>query len=157
MEFADCVLGSLPTKESFPELLKRAGKYMVNDPIADLLIQIKNGYMAHLKKVSIPYSFIKEKIAGILAHEGFISSFDVREENKNKQIHIVLSYKEKDAAITDVVRVSKPGRRVYESFTKLKPVLGGRGILVLSTSKGIMTNKQAKKQKIGGEVLCKIW
>lgn len=130
---------------------------MVNDPIADLLIQVKNGYMAHLKKVSIPYSVIKEKITSILATEGFISGFDVKEENKNKQIHIVLSYKEKDAVITNVLRVSKPGRRVYEPFSNLKRVLGGRGIQIISTSKGLMTDKQAKRQKIGGEVLCKIW
>ena len=113
--------------------------------------------MAHLKEVNVPYSIIKEKIAGILTNEGFISGCDVSEKNKNKQIHIVLSYKEKDAAITDVLRVSKPGRRVYEPFTNLKRVLGGRGIQIISTSKGLMTDKQAKKQKIGGEVLCKIW
>lgn len=113
--------------------------------------------MAHLKKVNIPYSQMKERISLILAREGFISNFEVKEENKKKGIHITLSYKDKDGAITDIRRVSKPGRRVYEPFTNLKSVLGGRGIQILSTSKGLMTDKEAKKQKIGGEVLCKIW
>lgn len=130
---------------------------MVSDPIADMLAQIKNASMAHLPKVTLPHSNMKEKVAVILAREGYVGSVDITGELPKKQMVITLKYESKKSVITDVKRKSKPGFRRYVAKQDIPTVLGGMGLAILSTSQGIMTGKEAKKQGIGGELLCEIW
>lgn len=128
---------------------------MVSDSISDLLIQIKNGYLAKKPVISIPYFKLGEDLAGVLSKRGYIG--EVKSDLKSKKIIVTLLYKKKRPALTGIKRVSKPGLRIYVSWNKIPKVLGGFGFSILSTSKGLMTNKEAKKSKIGGELLCQIW
>lgn len=130
---------------------------MTNDPIADFLIQIKNGYMAKKKKISLPYSKIKEILSKILQRTGYIGKIDIKDEKSNKFISMELVYEGKRAKLTDVIRVSKPGRRVYVKYNEIPRVLGGLGLSIISTPAGIMTDKESRKKKMGGELICKIW
>jgi len=131
---------------------------MMTDPIADMLIRIKNALMARHKKVIIPASKIKLEIARILKEEGYIEDYQYIDEKPQGKIEIVLKYDEnKRPVIAGVRRVSKPGRRIYMGYRKLPKVLDGLGIAIVSTSQGIMTDYEARKRKIGGEVLCEIW
>ena len=129
----------------------------MTDPIADMIIRIKNALMAGHDEVSIPHSKMKQSIAQILKEEGYIA--DTRVEPNKPQATIVcsLKYVGKTPAITDVRRLSKPGRRLYSAATEIPTALGGYGITILSTSKGLMTGTTARKQNIGGEILCQIW
>lgn len=129
----------------------------MNDPIADMITRIKNALMAKHDTVSIPHSKLKEQIGQLLLQNNYVD--EVRVENKMPQPEVVikLKYIGRLAAITDVKRVSKPGRRIYATAAKIPRALGGYGITIVSTSKGVMTDKEAKKQNIGGEVLCQIW
>lgn len=129
---------------------------MLNDPLGDALAQIKNGYMARKKSISIPYSRTKEELIRLLVKIGFIEVVEVSNKNK-KLINITLKYKGKEPVITNVVRVSKPGLRVYVNKDSIPSVLGGLGITIISTPEGLMVGNQAKKRKIGGELICKIW
>ena len=129
----------------------------MTDPIADMIIRIKNAYLAHQKQVSIPHSKLKEAMAEILVAEKYVDSMDVQDTTPQKTIVLNLRYVGKTSAITDVERISKPGRRVYRSVDQLPRVLGGYGVVILSTNKGILTGKQAKQLGVGGEVLCTIW
>ena len=132
---------------------------MVNDSIADLLTRIRNAQTARHDSVTVETSIMKKSIAQILLDEGYIAAFDeVENGNKNKNLVITLKYVNKNQkVITGLKRISKPGRRIYASCEELPKVLNGLGIVIVSTSKGIMTDREARKLGIGGEVLAYVW
>ena len=132
---------------------------MVNDSIADMLTRIRNAQTARHETVTLETSIMKKSIAQILLDEGYISAFDeVENGNKNKNLVISLKYVNKNQkVITGLKRISKPGRRIYASCEELPKVLGGLGIVIVSTSKGVMTDREARKLGIGGEVLAYVW
>jgi len=131
----------------------------MTDPIADMLTRIRNANMAKHDKVDVPASKMKLAIAGILADEGYIRNYEVTGEAPFKNITITLKYgaDKNDKVITGLKRISKPGLRVYSSAEDMPKVLGGLGIAIVSTNKGIITDKQARKENVGGEVLAFIW
>jgi len=129
----------------------------VTDPIADYLARIRNAISAHHEKVDIPASRIKLELSKILKEEGFIQNFKVQEDTKQGTIRLLLKYSEGAAVITGLKQVSKPGRRIYSTKDRIPKVIGGLGISIVSTSRGIMTGEQSQKVGIGGEVLCEIW
>lgn len=128
----------------------------MQNSVIDLIIRIKNGYLAHRGSIESPYSQYKEELLKKLTGLKFIKSYTVSGEVK-KVMNIELLYHEGVSAMTDVSIFSKPGRRYYVSHKQLKPVLSGFGYSILSTSKGLLTNKEAHKEKIGGELLFNIW
>ena len=135
---------------------------MTTDPIADMLSRIRNASMARHASTLMPASKVKKAIAEILKAEGFIA--DVREEVPGEgkaqfpQIRVVLKYnREKDSAFAGLRRVSRPGRRVYVGHESIPRVLSGLGVSILSTSAGVMTDKEARRRKVGGELLCEVW
>lgn len=129
----------------------------ISDPIADMLTRIRNSLKAEHVKVDIPSSKMKIGITKILKDEGFIKNFKIIDSNKQKILRIYLKYfNDNESSIQSLKRISKPGRKVYIKADELKPVLNNIGIWILSTSKGLITNKAAKKLNIGGEVLCEI-
>jgi len=131
---------------------------VITDPIADMLTRIRNAYIAKHDEVSVPASTIKKAIAGILLDEGYIKGYDFYEDGVAKYIKITLKYgPNRQKVITGLKRISKPGLRVYARKDDVPKVLNGMGIAVLSTSRGIMTDREARKQGVGGEVLCYIW
>ena len=130
---------------------------LVNDPIADMLTRIRNALIARHEEVIIPASNIKKNIAQILLDEGFIKSYDFEEDGLPGQIKIGLKYVETESVIKGLKRISKPGLRVYAKSEEIPKVLGGLGIAIISTSKGVMVDKEARKANIGGEVLAYIW
>lgn len=131
---------------------------VMTDPIADMLTRIRNGNNAKHETVDIPASNMKKSIANILLEEGFIKGFDVIEDAKQGILRVQLKYgKENEKIISGIKRISKPGLRVYVKSDEIPRVLGGLGIAVLSTSKGIVTDKVARKEGVGGEVICYIW
>ncbi len=129
----------------------------VTDPIADFLTRIRNASKAKLIKVDIPASKLKIKIAEILKKENFIHDFSIIEDNKQNIIRIHLKYRNGVSAISGLKRISKPGLRVYKAANELPRVLNGLGLAVVSTSKGLLTDQQAREQSIGGEIICYIW
>lgn len=129
----------------------------MTDPIADMLNRIRNAQSVLHPTVDVPFSNLKFEIAKILEKEKFIEKAEKTSRKTRKVIEIVLKYADKSSAISGLVRVSKPGQRIYSQSKKLKKVKGGYGIAVISTSKGLMTNQEARKQKLGGELLCEIW
>lgn len=131
----------------------------MTDPIADMLTRVRNASSAMHDEVLIPQSKIKENIARILAEEGYVDGFDVvREEAGHAMIKIQLRYsEERERAIEGIRRISKPGRRVYRGAGEIPRVLGGLGVAIISTSHGVMTDKEARRAKVGGEVLAYIW
>ncbi|HBR71154.1 TPA: 30S ribosomal protein S8 [Candidatus Dependentiae bacterium] len=131
---------------------------MSQDSIGDFLTIIRNGIMASKAYVLVPFSKLKLDIATLLKNEGFITDVLVEEKESNKkELKVLLKYVDGESVIHELKRVSTPGRRQYKSSFELKPVIGGLGILILTTSHGIMTDKRAKKQAIGGEVICAVW
>jgi small subunit ribosomal protein S8 len=129
---------------------------MVTDTIGDFIIRIKNANLVGKEVVSIYFSKNKEAVADALVRAGYIKSFS--KNSTGKMLDVVLSYKaDKSSKITDVKRISKPSRRVYQKSTELKPFKNGFGAVIVSTPAGILSNKEAVKQKVGGEVLFKIW
>ena len=131
---------------------------MVNDSIADMLTRIRNAQTARHETVTLETSKMKKSIAQILLDEGYISAFEEADNGKNKNLVISLKYANKNQkVITGLKRISKPGRRVYASCEGLPKVLGGLGIVIVSTSKGVMTDREARKLGIGGEVLAYVW
>ena len=131
---------------------------VVTDPIADLLTRIRNALTAKHETVSVPNSKMKKSIVDILVNEGFVKSAEVVEKDGKSEIVITLKYGAKnEKVITNLKRISKPGLRVYCGYEQLPKVLGGLGIAIVSTSKGVMTDKQARNNKIGGEVLAYEW
>lgn len=131
----------------------------VNDPIADMLTRIRNANLARHDKTMVPASRMARSIAQVLQSEGFITGFEEEGEGIKKHLVIALKYnsKTKQPVIKMLRRVSKPGLRVYANRRELPRVLGGIGIAIVSTSKGIMTDREARKQGVGGEVLCYVW
>lgn len=131
---------------------------VMTDPIADMLTRIRNASSVYHDKVEIPASKIKEAIAGILKQEGFIKDFDVTEDGKQGILRVSLKYgANREKVITGIKRISKPGLRVYAKKDQMPRVLGGLGIAIISTSRGLMTDKQARQQGLGGEVLAYVW
>jgi small subunit ribosomal protein S8 len=131
---------------------------MLSDPIADFLTRIRNASRAEHEKVDIPSSKLKLRMAEILKDEGFIKNFRVIEDNKQGMLRVYLKYGAgSEKIISGIVRVSRPGRRVYVTKDKIPTILGGMGVAILSTSAGVMTDRQVKKQHLGGEVLAYVW
>ncbi|HEV2495767.1 MAG TPA: 30S ribosomal protein S8 [Terriglobia bacterium] len=129
----------------------------MTDPVADMLARIRNGLTARHSRVEMPSSKLKVEIARILKEEGYIGNYKVSEEGKKKTLRIVLRYgADGESVISSLERVSKPGRRVYASASHIPRVLGGLGVSILTTPRGVMTGKSARKTGVGGEVLCSI-
>ena len=131
---------------------------MQSDPIADMLTRIRNGMAARLNKVDIPGSKVKIELARILKEEGYVANYRVANDDKKQVLKVYLKYRpDRRPVITRLTRVSKPGRRVYVNSHSIPRVIGGMGVCVLTTSKGVMTGRQARKQRVGGEVLCTVY
>jgi small subunit ribosomal protein S8 len=126
-----------------------------NDPISDLLTRIRNGATARRGVVSLPYSKMKQSIAEILKANHYITEVKVTEAGGFKSLELTLPTDPE--AITSLIRVSKPGRRIYVNSHDIPTVLGGRGLVIVSTSSGVMTGREARKQGLGGELICKVW
>jgi len=127
------------------------------DPIADYLTRVRNAVRAKFKRVDIPASTLKREITKILTQQKFVSGFSEIQDNKQGILRITLRYTDGVPAITGLARVSKPGLRVYAGAHGLPRVMNGLGVAIISTSKGILNDKEARTQNIGGEVLCEIW
>jgi len=139
-------------------LRNQVGKIKIMDPIADFLNRIKNAEAVYHEIVKVPFSKVKFQIAKILENEGFIQGIEKRGRGTRKFIKIILKYNnDKTPALRDFKMISKPSRRVYVKSKDVKKVKGGFGIGIISTSKGLMTNKEAKRKKVGGEYICEIW
>jgi small subunit ribosomal protein S8 len=134
---------------------------MWSDPIADMLTRIRNANSVNKESVEIPASNLKKSILDILKREGFISDYKFIEDGKQGILKVNLKYKgtrrEREKVIEGIIRVSKAGRRVYVNSEEIPSVKGGTGIAIISTSKGVITDKEAKDMKVGGEVLCYVW
>jgi len=131
----------------------------MSDPIADMLTRIRNANMVRFDKVEVLLSRVNLNIAKVLNEAGYISRFNVKRDSSGREVlKIYLKYSDsKERVITGIQRVSKPGRRVYVKSEKIPKVLNGYGVAILSTSKGIITDKEARKLKVGGEILCNVW
>jgi small subunit ribosomal protein S8 len=130
----------------------------MTDPIADFLTRLRNGLMARHKTVELPSSKIKVRIANILKDEGYVSDVAENADGGRKVLTVTLGYDERNAPIIEgLQRVSRPGLRHYVNADKLPKVRGGLGMAIISTSKGVMTDSQARKDRVGGEVLCQVW
>ncbi len=131
---------------------------MLSDPIADMLTRIRNAMNAHHQKTEIPASKLKIEIARILKEEGFVANYRVAEEDGKGVIKVYLKYRpDSRPVITKIQRVSKPGRRVYSDSKHVPRVIGGLGVNILTTSRGVMTGKKAREMGVGGEVLCSVY
>lgn len=131
---------------------------MLTDPIADMLTRIRNAIKVKADKVDIPASRIKIEIAKILKEEGFIKSYKIIKDKKQGIIRVNLKYTpEGDSVISNLQRVSKPGRRVYVGKAEIPSIMGGLGVAILTTSMGIMTDKECRQRGVGGEILCYVW
>jgi small subunit ribosomal protein S8 len=129
----------------------------VTDPIADMLTRIRNGIRARHARVDMPSSRLKVEVARILKEEGYISNFKVAEEEKKKVLKVFLRYgTDGESVISTLERVSKPGRRVYVAAREIPRIMGGLGINILTTPRGVLTGKNARKARVGGEVLCNV-
>lgn len=130
----------------------------LSDPIADMLTRIRNAGKAKFNSVDIPGSKLKTEMARVLKEEGYIRNYKFIKDNKQGVLRVYLSYDDKNAhAIYTLTRVSKPSRRVYLRAGDIQPVYNGMGVAVLSTSKGLMTDRRARKENVGGELLCTVW
>lgn len=130
----------------------------MTDPIADMLTRVRNAYAAKHQKVDVPVSNIKLEIARILKEEGFINNYKVIGEGSRRNIRIYLRYGPRgEMVMSKVERVSKPGCRVYVNSTSIPKVLAGMGINIISTSRGVMTDRKARREKVGGEILCRVY
>lgn len=129
---------------------------MITDPISDMLTRIRNAYLVNKAEVRIPYSNMKMAIAKILAGEGYVAGIE-KVENGFDEIRISLKYKNGNSAINSIKRISKPGRRHYAGYRELPNVQSDYGIAIISTSQGVMSNKEARKRKLGGEVLAEVY
>ncbi len=130
---------------------------MSKDVIADFLTVIRNGVTRAKSSVTIDFSNFRYEIAKILKQEGYVTDVLVNEVDGRKTLKVVLKYVDGESVIHEITRVSKPSRRIYKSVENIKPVIGGLGVNVLTTSKGLMTDKAAKQQRVGGELICTIW
>jgi small subunit ribosomal protein S8 len=131
---------------------------MMTDPIADMLTRIRNASMAHHDRCELPHSHIKEHVANVLKAEGYLDDVRVSEGEDPRMLTLVLRYgRERQSAIDGIRRVSTPGRRVYVRHDRIGRVCSGMGISILSTSRGVMTDREARRQRVGGELLCEVW
>jgi small subunit ribosomal protein S8 len=131
---------------------------MRSDPIADMLTRVRNASRAEHEKVDIPASRMKVRLAEILKEEGFIKNFRLLEDSKQGTLRVYLKYGQaNEKLISGLVRVSTPGRRVYVTHDKIPSILAGMGVTIVSTSRGVITDREARKQKVGGEVLAYVW
>ena len=131
---------------------------MMTDPLADMFTRIRNAHRAGHEKVEMPSSRLKMGIAKVLKKEGFIKNYKLIQDNKQGVLRVYLKYTDEDEpVINGLSQVSKPGRRVYAGYGEIPPVKGGFGVTVLSTSRGVLSDKEAVSRKAGGEVLCQIW
>ncbi|HLJ40411.1 MAG: 30S ribosomal protein S8 [Candidatus Acidiferrales bacterium] len=131
---------------------------MTTDPIADMLTRIRNAVRARHPRVDLPSSKMKIEIARILKEEGYVSTYKVVDENKQKVLRVFFRYtNDKRSVLTDLKRISRPGCRRYVGKTGIRPVVGGMGVAILSTPRGIMTGQTARKEGVGGELLCEVW
>lgn len=130
---------------------------MVNDPIGDMLTRIRNAAMAHNRVVELPTSLLKVAVATLLSKKGYVKDVKVVGEGTSKLLHMELVYEGKEPVLIGIKRVSKPGLRWYVGKKKIPVVMGGAGISVVSTPKGVMTGKEAVKLGVGGELLCEVW
>ncbi|HLW43137.1 MAG TPA: 30S ribosomal protein S8 [Candidatus Acidoferrales bacterium] len=131
---------------------------MTTDPIADMLTRIRNAVRARHPRVDLPSSKMKIEIARILKEEGYVSTYKVVDENKQKVLRVFFRYtSDKRSVLTDLKRVSRPGCRRYVGKDGIRPVVGGMGVAILSTPRGIMTGQTARKEGVGGELLCEVW
>lgn len=130
----------------------------LTDPVADFLARIRNAHKARHQKLDVPASNLKTEIARILKEEGYIANFKPVEENGKKLLRVYLKYgANNEAAISNIARVSRPGCRVYVGRNEIPRVLGGLGITILTTPRGVMTGRQARKEGVGGEILCEVY
>jgi len=130
----------------------------MTDPIADMLTRIRNAIMASYDTVDIPSSRLKISVVKVLKSEGFIKNYRIMTEGRRENIRVFLKYDENgDSVIGGLERVSKPSRRLYAKTDRIPKILGGLGVSILSTSKGVMTDREAKKMGVGGEILCSVW
>ncbi len=130
---------------------------MSKDVIANFLTIVRNGIARSKSYVTSDYSSFRYEIAKILKEEGYITDVLVIDQEDQKKLKIVLKYVEGESVIHEITRISKPSRRIYKSVDNLKPVIGGLGVSILTTSKGIMTDKSAQKERVGGELICTVW
>jgi small subunit ribosomal protein S8 len=131
---------------------------MNSDPIADMLTRIRNGCHARLERVDIPRSNLKERIAGILKAEGYIADYRVVSDRRQGVLEVKLRYGEgREPVIEGIQRVSRPGRRIYHASDEIPKVRNGLGVLIMTTSKGLMTDREARSAHVGGEALCAVW
>jgi small subunit ribosomal protein S8 len=131
---------------------------MLTDPVADMLTRIRNGLRARHPAVTMPSSKLKVAVAEVLRDEGFIQGFQELEESPQKKLRIELKYVDKNVpVVTGIKRVSKPGLRVYSGASEMPRVYGGLGVAIVSTSKGVMSGRRARRMGVGGEVLCHVW
>jgi small subunit ribosomal protein S8 len=131
---------------------------MVTDPVADMLTRVRNGSLAEHEKVDIPSSRLKVRLAEILKEEGFIKNFRLIEDKRQGVLRIYLKYGPgQERVISGLRRVSKPGKRLYVGADRIPSVLGGMGVAILSTPQGLLTDRESRKAKVGGEVLCYVW
>jgi small subunit ribosomal protein S8 len=130
---------------------------MMTDPIADMLTRVRNAAQAKGKRVDMPVSKLKTEIARILKESHFIHDYKVLDDGKHGVLRLYLKYYEDQSVIRHVERVSRPGRRIYKAATDMPRVRGGLGIAIVSTSQGMMTDRQARAQKVGGEVMALVW
>src|SRR5579863_5290898 len=131
---------------------------MMTDPIADMLSRIRNASMARHDRVEMPHSRLKEHVASVLKAEGYLDDVRSSEDQERKTLTLVLRYgRDRASAIDGIRRVSTPGRRVYVRHDRIDRVCSGMGISILSTSRGVMTDREARRQRVGGELLCEVW
>ena len=131
---------------------------MMTDPIADMLTRLRNGALARHDRVEMPHSRLKQHLAEVLKGEGYVDDVRTSEGEGQKVLTVILRYgRDKSSAIDGIKRVSTPGRRVYVRHDRIGKVCSGMGVSILSTSRGVMTDKEAKKQRVGGELLCEVW
>lgn len=129
----------------------------ITDPISDLVVRVKNANARKHRSLSVPYSIKKEAIVKLIEREGYISSYSVEGEGVKKSLVITLKYKKNQSAIVGIKRVSKPGLRVYVKSDEIPAILSGYGTVIISTSKGLMTGTEARKENVGGEIIAYIW
>ena len=127
------------------------------DPLADMLTRIRNAIAVHKTELSVPHSKIKEAVATLLKENGYITSVSVENNGVGKKINIVLCDQDSNAKITEIERISKPGRRCYAGNDEIPVIKRGRGLIIISTSQGMMTGQDARKHKVGGELICKVY
>ena len=130
---------------------------MLTDPIADMLTRIRNAMQIKAEKVDIPISKMKLEIAKILKEEGFIRAYKILKDRRQGILRVIPKYMEDESVITGLKRISKPGRRVYVGSDEIPSVMGGLGVAILTTSKGILSDRTCRRDNIGGEVICHVW